>query len=329
MKRVLIIRFSSIGDIVLTTPVIRCLKKHLGSESEIDFLTKGQYQPILKANPYLNEVFTIDKSTKEIESVLSDKNYDFVVDLHKNVRSKGIAKKLSGVYSSFPKLNIEKWLYTNFKIDRLPEIHIVDRYFEAVKHLGVRNDEKGIEYFIPQEDEVDVAKVYGLQNYLTVAIGAQFVTKQLPSVKLVDILKRVNLPIVLLGGKDDGLKANEVKKQLPQQNIINLCGKINLNQSASILKQSKVLLTHDTGLMHIAAAFDIKIVSVWGNTVPKLGMYAYLPKQPSLLKVHEVEDLKCRPCSKIGHQKCPKKHFKCMMLQNEQAIAEDINSFTA
>lgn len=326
MTRILIIRFSSIGDIVLTTPVIRCLKNQFSGDVEIDYLTKQTYQPILKANPYLKEIITIDKSISEVESYLMNKAYDFVIDLHKNVRSKRIAKKLSGIYSTFPKLNKEKWLFTNFKIDRLPEIHIVDRYFEAVKALKVTNDERGIDYFIPQEDEVNVEKAYGLNTYLTVAIGAQFATKQLPTSKLVAILNKIDVPIVLLGGKEDAIKAKEIQAQLTHKSIFDLCGKINLNQSASVLKQSKMLLTHDTGLMHIASAFDIDIVSVWGNTVPKLGMYAYLPKDPTRLKVHEVKDLKCRPCSKIGYQKCPKKHFNCMLLQDEQAIANDLNA---
>jgi len=325
MIKVLIIRFSSIGDIVLTTPIIRCLKKEFGERVSIDYLTKKQYASLLEANPYLNTIYTIEESTREVQTTLKENAYDYIVDLHKNVRSKRIAKKLSGAYSTFFKLNKEKWLLTNFKVDRMPNIHIVDRYFEALTPLGVRNDGQGIDYFIPENAYYSIEQVAEDMPFIAVAIGAQFATKQMPFDKTIAVLKKTDMPLVLLGGKDDEEKALRIEKALENREVVNLCGKLNLNQSASVLKQAKVLLTHDTGLMHIAAAFGIKIVSVWGNTVPKLGMYAYLPKNPSLLKTHEVSGLSCRPCSKIGYQKCPKKHFKCMQLQDEDAIAMDLN----
>lgn len=327
MKRILIIRFSSIGDIVLTSPIIRCLKKELKEDVQIDYLTKEQYASILLSNPYLSNVYTIKQSTKEILNVLKTNKYHYIIDLHKNVRSKKIARKLSGDYFTFPKLNKEKWLLTTFKVDKMPSLHIVDRYFKAAEHLNVKNDKRGIDYFIPEKDEVVPSEFFGEKNYIAVAIGAQFLTKQLPLSKLVEILNQVELPVVLLGGKEDAQKGDECIEALPESKVmINMCGVVNLNQSASIIKQAKALLTHDTGLMHIGSAFNIPIVSVWGNTVPKLGMYAYLPQNIENLKIHEVKDLSCRPCSKIGYQKCPKNHFNCMQLQDATAIAKDLNA---
>ncbi|HRB40127.1 MAG TPA: glycosyltransferase family 9 protein, partial [Bacteroidia bacterium] len=101
------------------------------------------------------------------------------------------------------------------------------------------------------------------------------------------------------------------------------CGITSIGQSASLIKQSKAVITHDTGLMHIAAALRKKIVSVWGNTVPEFGMYPYLPVNSVPFSISEVKNLNCRPCSKIGYNTCPKKHFRCM---NDMDIQEIIKN---
>ena len=325
--KVLVLRFSSIGDIVLTSPIVRCLKQQLGEKCEVHFLTKQGFKDLLTDNPYLTKLHTINKEIDEVIADLKAEQFDHVVDLHKNLRTKRLIAKLGIKNSSFPKLNIEKWLYTNFKVNKMPKLHIVDRYFEAVKELGVSNDAMGLDFFIGADNEIDVKKQFGLEKYKAVAIGAQFATKRLPFEQLQQTLNAIEGNIVLLGGPTDKELGEELLKALPNKAITNLCGKLNLQQSASVLKQSKALLTHDTGLMHIASAFKLPIISVWGNTVPDFGMYAYIPGKQNLLSIHEVKGLKCRPCSKIGHQSCPKKHFKCMMNQDLEAISKDVNSY--
>ena len=135
--------------------------------------------------------------------------------------------------------------------------------------------------------------------------------------------------MVLLGGPDDVERAEEVLYSITRQHspdnshclyqnnsdsqILNLVGKINLEQSASLVKNADSVLTNDTGLMHIAAAFHKNIVSVWGNTVPELGMYPYLPEEPEKCHIVECKNVRCRPCSKLGFKECPKSHFRCMM----------------
>jgi ADP-heptose:LPS heptosyltransferase len=311
--KILVIRFSSIGDIVLTTPVLRCLKNQLDGEVELHYLTKKQYKSIVDSNPNVSKVYTIEKSTNEVVADLKNEGYDYIVDLHKNLRSKRVIKKLKCLSFSFDKLNYQKWLMTTFKINKLPNIHIVERYLNAVKPLGIENDGLGLEYYIPKKDEVDksVLPANFQSEYISFAIGAQHATKCLPEHKIISICKELNKPVVLLGGKEDAEKAERIVKAVGD-NVFNACGGFNLNQSASILKQSKVLITHDTGLMHIGAALDVKIVSVWGNTIPEFGMYPYYPKQLDKFVMIENKSLSCRPCSKIGHDKCPKKHFKCM-----------------
>jgi ADP-heptose:LPS heptosyltransferase len=104
---------------------------------------------------------------------------------------------------------------------------------------------------------------------------------------------------------------------------MNAVGKYNINQSASLIRQSKLVITHDTGLMHIAAAFKKKILSVWGHTIPEFGMYPYLPDPDS--RIFETRGLKCRPCTKIGKAECPKGHFRCINDIDNDAIASAAN----
>ena len=322
MKKYLIIRFSSIGDIVLTSPIIRCLKEQQ-PDAIVHFITKEGYLQLLKSSPYIDKIYTIKKDVDEVFSVLQKERYDFVIDLHRNLRSLILKRKLKVPSASFPKLNIEKFFLTTFKINRLPDIHIVDRYFEAVKPLGIKNDGKGLDYFIPDEDQIKLNH-YSIQSpFIAFAIGAQFATKRLPIDKILEIIEAIDLPVVLLGGPTDELHAKEIVSRASKE-VINLCGSLSLNQSASVVQQAAKVITHDTGLMHIAAAFNKIIISIWGNTVPELGMYPYLPHSPEKFSIHQV-DVKCRPCSKIGYESCPKKHFNCMNMQNTYEIVEKAN----
>lgn len=326
MKKILIIRFSSIGDIVLTTPVIRCLKTQL-KDVEIHYLTKKSFGSLLEGNPYVDKVHTIKENIDEAIKDLKKENFDFVVDLHHNLRSLQVKRKLKKPSSSFNKLNIEKFLMVRFKINRLPAIHIVDRYLDTVKQLNVSNDGKGLDYFIPSKDEINIGTLPETHRngYIGFVVGAAHATKQLPVEKIISICKKLNTPIILLGGKEDEVKGDQIKKAVGDL-IFNACNQYNINQSASLVKQAQKIITHDTGLMHIAAAFQKQIVSVWGNTVPEFGMYAYTGARGEGRGVRnetiEVKNLSCRPCSKIGYDKCPKGDFKCMKEIDENQIVD-------
>ena len=322
--KILVVRFSSIGDIVLTTPILRCIKNQL-SDVTLHYVTKKSFVSILENNPNIDKIYSIQTSINEIISDLKKEKYDLVIDLHKNVRTLALKRKLNVPSRSFPKINIEKWVLVKFKIDRMPKIHVVDRYFETVKHLGVQNDLKSCDFFISKESEVSISERFQLHSpYITIAIGAQFSTKRMPFDKLCEIISQINQPIILVGGTMDKEMADKINANFPQKNIVNACGGFTLQQSASIVKQSNVLLTNDTGLMHIASCFEIPVVSVWGNTVPSLGMFPYFPSKKHLFSMHEVAGLSCRPCSKIGFKSCPKGHFNCMNLQDASEIVGDI-----
>ena len=311
MKKILIIRFSSIGDIVLTTPVVRCIKEQK-PEIEIHYITKRPFKGILENNPFITKIHTIEKDVKEIADELKKENFDFVIDLHNNIRSFQTKKIIGKPSSSFKKLNFKKWILVNFKIDKMPAAHIVDRYMQTLENIGIKNDNKGLDYFIPTNDEVMISTLplTHQAGYIGFVIGAKFFTKQMPIEKIISICKKIKQPIILLGGKEDQDRAAKIEHAIGS-NILNACGKYNLNQSASLIKQANKIISPDTGLMHIAAAFKKEIISVWGNTVPALGFSPYFPGANS--KIVEVKGLSCRPCSKIGYDKCPKGHFKCMM----------------
>lgn len=324
MPKFLIIRLSSIGDIVLTTPVVRCLRKQY-PDAEIHFLTKQSFKSILSSNPYIDKVHLLGDSFELMLHELKTEEYDYVVDLHHNVRTLRIKRFLKGVKSfSFNKLNIEKYIYTSFKINILPNKHIVDRCFEAVAPLGVINDGLGLDYFIPDEDRIEKSDIPAQHQfgYVAVVIGAALATKQLPLHKLKALCAAIEYPIILLGGKEDE-EAGKTIAAMDDIKIYNACGKFKLNESADIVSGAKLVVTHDTGLMHIAAALQKPIISVWGNTVPAFGMYPYFGKlSQQHFDVVEVKKLWCRPCSKIGHNKCPRGHFKCM---EKIAVNEIVN----
>ncbi len=322
--RFLVIRFSSIGDIVLTTPVVRCLKQQV-ENAEVHFLTKPANVGIVEPNPYVDEVHTLKETYAETIDELREIPFDYVIDLQKNMRSKRIINKLKILDFSFPKLNLQKWLMTSFlKINKLPDIHIVDRYLTATRLFDVHNDGKGLDYFILPTDEVNTKEAFGLEagTYVAYAIGGQHATKRMPKELISQICSKLDSFVVLLGGNSDLETAEYICAE--NENCINLCGVFSLSQSASVVRQAKYVITHDTGLMHIAAAFKKEIVSIWGNTIPQFGMTPYMAGEKS--RIFEVDGLKCRPCSKLGYEKCPRKHFRCMNDQNIEQIVEYCNS---
>jgi ADP-heptose:LPS heptosyltransferase len=319
LKRILIIRFSSIGDIVLTTPVVRCVRQQLNAEVHI--LCKPAYSSIWQANPYVHKVHVLQDDFDSVIKALKTANFDLIIDLHKNIRSLKIRMALSKPFFTFHKLNLQKWVRTNLKIDFLPKKHIVDRYFEGLAPLGVYNDGCGLDYFIPSEEEVQPDQYkQNLQPFIAVSLGAAHATKRMPIALLHQILRNIDAPIFLLGAKDDKASGELLIDLGLQGRAVLLAGALSLGQTASIIAQSAVLLTADTGLMHIGAALGIPLITVWGNTIPEFGMYPYTVGTEGRYKIFEVEGLSCRPCSKIGFNECPKGHFKCMNLQPADQI---------
>ena len=326
MAKYLIIRFSSIGDIVLTSPIIRCLKKQ-NEFNQIHFITKENFKSTLSENPYLDKIYTIKSSVNEVIDQLKEENYDYIIDLHKNVRSAALKLKLKRPSYSYHKLNFKKWLAVKFNMKFLPAIHIVDRYFDALEKLSIKNDHLGLDFFIHPENEINLKNFLPSdfhQGFYALIIGGAHETKKFPEQKIIDLLNKINFPVVLLGDKNDKIIGDKICKSSVGK-IFNACGMLSLQQSASIIKQCNKVITNDTGLMHIAAAFNKPIVSLWGNTIPEFGMFPYMPKQSNKSQLIQIKNLSCRPCSKIGYSSCPKGHFNCMNLIDTKDIIEALD----
>lgn len=319
--KILVIRFSSIGDIILTSPVLRCLKKQVPG-AQVHFLTKESFGSLVEHSPYVDRVHLLKEDLGPVLRELKKERFDHVVDLHHNARSLRVKLALGVASTSFPKLNREKWLLVNFKQDRLPKVHIVDRYLSTVGHLGVKNDGQGLDLFIPPDKEVDLAMLPPMHQhgYTALCIGAGHYTKRLPQHKLIELAGQLQGPLVIIGGVDDRTVGRAIADAVGAR-AYDATGRFDLPGSASLIRQAKSVVTHDSGAMHVASAFRKNIVSVWGNTVPQFGMGPYIPQHPDRAHISEVLGLPCRPCSKIGFDQCPRGHFRCMEKQDLKRIA--------
>ncbi|MEP1095388.1 MAG: glycosyltransferase family 9 protein [Cyclobacteriaceae bacterium] len=321
--KILVVQFSSLSEILLTAPVIRVLKSDL--QHTVHYVTKKEYFNNLVASPYLDKIHLLEDSTTRLINELSKEKFDYIVDLQSNFQTRVIKAQLGTKSLSLKHLRFKHWLFVNFRLNLLPNVHKVERYMEVVKPLGAKMDSLGLDYFIPHKDEVEENWLppTHANGYAVFAIGADHATNKLPVKRMIELCDRINKPIILLGGKEDIKSAKEVEKffqpgsdkeekaieDLNKKTVIfNACGKFSINQSASVISKANWVFTHDNTMMHIAAAFKKPIYSVWGNTTPNFGRYPYRTQ----FTIFENNKLKCRPCSTTGFEKCPKGHFKCM-----------------
>ena len=306
-NKILVIRLSSIGDIVLTSPVLRSIKNQ--TNAKIDYLTKEKYVHVIKNNLYVQNVFTIKNILDDFES----KNYDLIIDLQKNFKSFFLSlllKKMNTKYVSYNKKNIKKWLLVNCKKNFIEKEHLVDRYFYRLKKYNILNDNKGLDYIIPSNvNKNHFSKKLPFDNtFIAWVLGGTYEHKKLSEVHIENVCAQISVPIVFLGGELEKVTGDKICNNLQRSNIYNLCGAVSLDESAYVLKNASMVLTNDTGLMHIAAAFKKKIISFWGCTKPSLGMYPYQPHPKS---IQVVTTSSIFPCSKLGN-KCRQYEKGCI-----------------
>jgi ADP-heptose:LPS heptosyltransferase len=289
---------------------VRCLRSKF-PDAEVHYLTKKRNVDLLQANPHIDKIQLLGDSLADTIRELKAENYDYIIDLHNNLRSLRVKLGLRTQSFSFNKLNLRKFFLTKFKLNMMPEAHIVDRNLNTLSHFQIINDGKGLEHFIPEEDEFSLTELpESFRNgYVALVLAGTYATKRMPAEKYKSLITGSEIPFVLLGGKSERALASLILSW-ETKNVIDFTGKLRINQSASLVKNARLVIANDTGLMHIAAAFHKKILSVWGNTTPELGMYPYLPGDGS--EILELKGLSCRPCSKLGYHECPQKHFRCM-----------------
>jgi lipopolysaccharide heptosyltransferase II len=305
IKSILIIRLSSLGDILLSTPLIRTLKNKY-AHIEIDIIVKRQYYDVIAHNPHLRNKYSFSSAKrKEILSELKKQKYDLILDLQNNLNSRKLTASLKGKTVRFKKKTLEKFLLVNTKINLLkyaPQIPV--RYAETIQ--GFELDDSGLDIVTTALPSDFLLKN---ENYIGICPGSRHFTKMWSLdyyVKLCRLLIKNGWNILLFGGLTDRKICLEIKNQVPE--AINLQNDDDILQTAANMILCKAIYCNDSGLMHTACAAEVPIIAFFGSTVKEFGFTPYKNKSIIL----EIESLSCRPCSHIGKNHCPKKHFKCM-----------------
>ena len=315
--RLLFIRFSAIGDIVLASPALRCAKQQIPGV-QIHFLTKTSMKAVSEANPYVDQFHYFDKDLDATIQELKAHNFDYIIDLHKNLRSLRIRLALGVPYLSYNKLSAEKFLLTKFHVNKMADRHISLRSVDTLAPLGVVYDGKGLDYFVPAGI---TEPAFFPEGYVALVIGASYFTKKLPLESIQALCAQIPHPIVLVGGKEE--KADgDLLAALDPKRIVNTCGSYSLHESALIVSKARVVISHDTGMLYIACGFEKNVIAIWGATSPALQVEPLMPFD-SKAQVFQsiVPDLSCQPCSNFGTKTCPKGHFDCMKKQDLPEIA--------
>jgi lipopolysaccharide heptosyltransferase II len=318
----LIIRLSSIGDIILTTPVIRAVKKQF-PDARITFLIKKDFIDLVKYNPYIDDILTVDKSLgkeglKELKKQIKASKFDWIIDLHKNLRSNYLKRGSGAVYKTkYSKQILNRTLLIKFRLNRYKTIKpVYQRYFEAVNSVGINYDQLGTEVFYPVEDYNYVKEYLLKEGYdqssqiIVLCPGAKHATKQWLPERFTEVGRKLiaekNCTICLAGGKEDVNLCENIKDDIGR-GAINLAGKLSLLQSAALLKMAKLCVVNDSGLMHLAQSQKTAVLAIFGSTSKELGFFPI--EEKSVVVEYPIS---CRPCTHIGREKCPLGHFKCM-----------------
>ncbi len=307
VKNLLVIRLSSLGDVLLATPVIRSVKKAY-PDIKLDFIVREEYSDVLRYNPNVDNIisYTSEKAdTAAFKERLQNGGYDLAVDLQNNIRSRRLTKKLGIPVVRFGKKSVEKFLLVNFKINKLKSSgSIPERYAGAIENLKL--DDEGLDLFLPEDLNREGKKD---SNRIGFAPGSKHFTKMWPEeyyIELGRLLSAKGYKVVILGGSIDKEICRKITEALPGS--INLSGENSLFDTAAAMKNCSAVVCNDSGLMHASCALKIPVLAFFGSTVKEFGFAPY--KNNNI--VLENNSLSCRPCSHIGKDKCPKGHFKCM-----------------
>ena len=313
MKKILIIRLSSIGDIVLTSPIVRCLKNQTGAS--VHYLVKPEFKALLENSPYIDKLHLLKSRLKLTIDEIKEENFDYLVDLHNNIRTIILKKSIRIKSFTYSKQSFRRFLQLNFS-PKIKLNHVVNNYFLALNSLNVKNDNRGLDYFFSNEiTELDVES-----KYICWSVGASHQNKMLSVETIICICNEIDLPIYLIGGKKETEIGNNIVFNTENKRVKNFCGKANLNHSAKIIDKCSLLLTNDTGMMHIGAALKKKIISFWGCTKPSQGFKPYIDFPKSVEIIYNPNS---KPCSKHG-KFCKSSVYGCVKKIKPENIVNEI-----
>lgn len=320
-NKILIIRLSSLGDILLTTPFLRTLKLSY-PHIKIDFIVRSEYESTLKFNPHINNLIPLERNYKKekIKSKIKYDNYDLIVDLQNNIRSRYLTRGFSSKTVRYKKPYLDRLLLVKFKINRFKEIiPIPVRYANSIPNFKL--DQKGLELFIPDEEK----SVISDNNLIGLCPGSRHLTKMWPKdyyIELGNQLTKNNYKVALFGGKDDMAICKEISSMV--DGSINLSNNNDLIKLAVNMKSCRAIVCNDSGLMHTALALNLPVISIFGSTVKEFGFTPYKGKNIVL----ENNLLSCRPCSHIGLDECPKNHLDCLNKISPITVYNAVNKIT-
>ncbi|RYG23039.1 MAG: glycosyltransferase family 9 protein, partial [Chitinophagaceae bacterium] len=316
-------------DIVLASPVFRCVKKQL-PDAVVHLATKESFKMVTASNPYIDAFHYYNNDLAAFIKELKDEDFDYVIDLHNNIRSTRIRKALKKKTFVIDKQNIKKFFLTEYSAKFLKIRHITERSLDTVAKLGVSNDGLGLDYFVAKENVVPINDIPASHHagFVAFVTGATYNCKKLPLQKMQELAVLIDHPIILIGGKGDFEEMEKVAAIDPVK-IYNACGKFNLDESADLVSRAKLVISHDTGFQYIAAAFKKPIIALWGCTSPRLGFEPYygekfISRAPRDFYKNIFLDLHCQPCSK-GTDQCPLGHFNCMRKMDMKMVANEVH----
>ncbi len=308
--KILLIRFSSIGDIVLCSAVVRCIRQQLPSAS-IHFVTKAQYAEVIAGIPHIDRVHYLENDLVDLIRRLRQEQVDYVLDLHQSIRSMLVRYALGVPFSAYHKATFSRLKYVFFTRAAKPVRHIALRYIDTAASLGVEDDGKGLDYSL-SDAPFPADFPFAALSYRVWVLGAKFRTKALPADKIIQAMTGYAGAMVLVGGTDVMEEASRIQRAFPA--IYNACGRLRWDESVRLIRDAEMVYANDTGLMHVAAALKKKLHVFYGSSVPEFGFEPYHTDWTN----HGVSGLWCRPCSKIGFDQCPLGHFHCMQRQQFQ-----------
>lgn len=327
MKKILIIHTAFIGDIVLSTPLIKKIKQKYNN-AEIYYLTTSIGKEIIKNNPMLKEIIVYDKNGKDrglkgaFKIIKNIKKYDFDIAIipHRYLRSTLIAF-LAGIKIRIGYSNSEGKLFLTKKIEYLNSVHEVKRLLKLVDLSDFKDDK--IELYPGKNDMEKVEKIWEKfeldnQKIVVIAPGSKWFTKMWPIEYynlLLKKLEKLDIKVLLIGGEEE--KKLDI---IETKNSINLIGKTKLLELVEIFNRSNILVSNDSSPLHIAAATDIYIIAIFGATTKELGFYPWTDNYTII----ENNNLECRPCGLHGGNICDKGHFKCMKEMNPDIVYNKI-----
>lgn len=324
MKSILVIRLTSLGDVVLATPVVRVLRRAY-PEARIDVAVDQRFAEVWNDNPNVHYVHAVVKGS---EQNINAHSYDLVVDLQRSRRSARIIRKvrsLSGapIVVRYSKHRFEKLALVYCKRKPKTTQHIVDRYLAPLRDLGVANDGLGLELWttgtVPgKKDRLDQRRLR-----IGVAPGAQHETKRYPAQLMAKVVERLRTEhgadVVLLGGMADVDLCNEIANQSSAA-LERADGAATLDATIRVLDTLDAVVSCDSAMVHMAAARGVPVAVVYGSTAPGFGFAPY--QVPHV--VVQAPDVTCRPCTHIGRPSCPKGHFRCMNDISPVALAQEV-----